>query len=331
MSLLGRDLALDLGAAGTRIYVKGKGIVLDEPSAVARDAETGRVLGYGAEAAGGEYGETCWPVSDGLPADGELTRRLVRHFLRKVHRNPFTRPRMVMALPDGATAIDRVALRDLAFEVESRSLLLVPHAVAAAVGAGVPVKDEAGHMIIDIGRDSARIAVLSNGITVEFGTVPGGGRAVNRSIARLVEREHGLLLDENEAEAAKRCAGVDWKPLDRHVTVRGRDVESGRERAAPLPIQQIYEATRQPVDAVAEAAVGIVGRCPPELAADLGERGAVLVGGGALLRGLCRRLRAALWMPVRRAERPLECLALGLGACVDDLGLIARLRASVRP
>ncbi|TMR89615.1 rod shape-determining protein [Nonomuraea basaltis] len=338
MSLLGRDLAIDLGAASTRIYVKGKGIVLDEPSAVARDAETGKVLGYGADAAcggtgevlgyGGDAacGETCWPFRDGLPADGELARRLVRHFVRKVHWNPFARPRMVMALPEGSTPIDRAALRDVAFDAEARDILLIPHALAAALGAGVPVKDCAGRMVIDIGRDSARIAVLSHGAVVASGTLGGGGQAMNRSIARLVEREHGLLLDEREVEAAKRSAGADWKPLHRQVVVRGRDVETGRERAVPLPVQRIYEATRQPVESIVRAAVGIVERCPPELAADLGERGAVLVGGGALLRGLGRRLRTALCIPVRRAERPLECVALGLGQCVDDLGLIARLR-----
>ncbi|WP_188191787.1 rod shape-determining protein [Nonomuraea sp. SYSU D8015] len=330
MSLLGRDLALDLGAASTRIYVRGKGIVLDEPSAVARDAETGRVLGYGAEAASSADGETCWPISGGLPADAELTRRLVRHFLRKVHRNPFARPRMVMALPEGATPIDRAALCDLAFEVESRGVLLIPHAVAAARGADVPVEDCAGRMVMDIGRDSTRIAVLSRGIVVASGAVPGGGHGMNLSIARLVEREHGLLIDEREAEAAKRTAGTDWKPLGRQVVVRGRDVESGRERAVPLPVQLIYEATRQPVETIVRATVGIVERCPPELAADLGERGAVLVGGGALLRGLCRRLRAALCMPVRRAERPRDSVALGLGHCVADLRLIARLRAAGR-
>ncbi|MFI7706398.1 rod shape-determining protein [Nonomuraea sp. NPDC049480] len=321
---------MDLGAAGTRIYVKRKGIVLDEPSAVARDAVTGRVLGYGAEAVRDGFGETCWPISGGLPADGELTRRLVRHFLRKVHRNPFARPRVVMALPEDATPIDRAALRDMAFEAEARGILLVPHGLAAALGAGVPVRDCAGRMVIDIGRDAARIAVLSRGAVVASGAVPCGGHTMSLSIARLVEHEHGLLIDEREAEAAKRRAGTEWKPLQRQVVVRGRDVESGRERAATLPVQLIYEATRQPVETIVRAAVGIVERCPAELAADLGEQGAVLVGGGALLRGLCRRLRAALCMPVQRAERPLVSVALGLGHCVDDLGLIAKLRAAAR-
>jgi rod shape-determining protein MreB len=329
MSVLGHDLAMDLGAACTRIYVKGKGIVLDEPSAVARHAETGKVLGYGA-AAVDVPGETCWPISDGLPADGELTRRLIRYFVRKVHGHPFARPRLVLALPDGCTRIDRAALRDVAFEAEARDILLIPHALAAALGAGVPVKDCAGWMVIDIGRDAARIAVLSYGAVVASGTVPGGGHAMSRSIARLVEREHGLLIDEGEAEAAKRRAGPEWKPLDRQVLVHGRDAETGRERTAALPVQLIYEATRQPVETIERAAVGIVEDCPAELVADLGERGAVLVGGGALLRGLCRRMRTALCMPVRRAERPLESVALGLGHCVDDLGLIAKLRGGAR-
>ncbi|HEX4816809.1 MAG TPA: rod shape-determining protein [Nonomuraea sp.] len=330
MSLLGHDLAMDLGAASTRIYVRGKGIVLDEPSAVARDPDTGRVLGYGAEATDGTRGETHWPITGGLPADGDLTLRLVRHFVRKVHWNPFPRPRLVMALPDGSTPIDRAALRDMAFDAEARGLLLVPHALAAGLGAGIPIKDCAGRMVIDVGRDSARIAVLSHGNVVASGAVPGGGHAVNAAIARTVERGHGILLAEPEVEAIKRRAGTEGRPAHRQVVVRGRDAETGRERAAALPVQLIYEATRQPVETIVRAAVGIVERCPAELAADLGERGAVLVGGGALLRGLCRRLRAALCMPVRRAERPVESVALGLGRCVDDLGLIARLKGTVK-
>ncbi|MBF8192879.1 rod shape-determining protein [Nonomuraea sp. K274] len=326
MSLLGRDLAVDLGAASTRIYVKGRGIVLDEPSVVMRDSVTGRILGYGAEATCGTGGECCRPVSGGLPVDGELARRMIRHFLRKVHRHPFARPRVVMALPDDSTRIERAALRDVAFEAEVRGIELVSHAVAAALGAGVPVRDWAGHMVIDIGCDSARIAVLSRGTVVAATRVTGGGHAMNRSIARLVEREHGLLIDEREAEAAKRNAGSAWKPLHRQVVVHGRDRETGRERSVPLAVHGIYEATRQPVEAIVRAAVDAVERCPAELAADLGERGAVLVGGGALLRGLGRRLRAALCMPVRRSERPLESVALGLGRCAEELGLLSRLR-----
>ncbi|MEU6711640.1 rod shape-determining protein [Nonomuraea sp. NPDC046802] len=326
MSLLGRDLAIDLGAVSTRIYAKGKGIVLDEPSAVMRDSLTGKIIGYGADTADDAGGETFWPVSGGLPVDGELARRMIRHFLRKVHRRPLFRPRVVMALPENATQLERAALRDVAFDAEVRGILLVPHALAAALGAGLPVKDCAGRMVIDIGHDSARVAVLSHGAVVASTTVLSGGRAINRSIVRMVERQHGVLLDEREAEAAKRRAGTDWKPLHRQVVVCGRDPDTGRERSVTLAVQEIYEATKQPVEAIVRAAVDTVGRCPPELVGDLGERGAVLVGGGALLRGLGRRLRAALSMPVRRAERPLESVALGLGRCAENLGLIAKLR-----
>ncbi|MGW0805721.1 rod shape-determining protein [Nonomuraea sp. NPDC002799] len=326
MSLLGRDLAVDLGAASTRIYVKGRGIVLDEPSAVTRDSLTGKVIGFGAEAACDTGVETCWPVSGGMPVDGELAHRMIRHFLRKVHRHPFSKPRVVMALPEDATPIERTALRDVAFDAEARGILLIPHALAAALGAGLPVKDCAGRMVIDIGRDSARIAVLSHGVVVAAAKVRGGGEAINRSIARLVEREHGLLLDAQEAEAAKRRAGTEWKPLHRQVVVHARDPDTGRERAVTLSVQEIYEATKQPVEAIVRAAMDTVERCPPELVVDLGERGAVLVGGGALLRGLGRRLRAALSMPVGRADRPLEAVALGLGRCAESLGMIAKLR-----
>jgi rod shape-determining protein MreB len=324
MSLFGRDLAMDLGAASTRIYAKRRGIVLDEPSAVMCDGRTGKVIGFGAEAAAlGGGGRTCWPVRGGLPADTELARRMIRHFLRKVHWHPYSRPRVVMALPGDCTPIDRAALRDIAYEAEARIVRLVPHPVAAALGAGLELSDCAGHMVIDIGRDNARIAVLSGESVVASGSVPYGGLAINRAIARFVEREHGLLLDDEEAESAKRRS----TGMNPEVTVRARDPETGREHELVLPVQKISEAIAPPFESIARTAVETVERCPAELAADLGVRGAVVVGGGALLRGLGRCLRDALCMPVRRAERPLEAVALGLGRVVDELGLIRRLRS----
>ncbi|MCF6470354.1 rod shape-determining protein [Nonomuraea sp. MG754425] len=321
MRLLGRDVAVDLGAASTRIYVRRKGIVLDEPSAVMCDGRTGKVIGYGAEAAAlGAVGRTHWPVSGGLPADTELARRMIRHFLRKVHWHPYARPRLVLALPGDSTPIDRAALRDIAYDADARTVHLVPHALAAALGAGLTLNDCTGHMVIDIGRDAARIAVLSGESVVATGSVPYGGRAMTRAIARLVEREHGLQLDDSEAESAKHGA------RDGQVVVLARDPDTGREQELTLSVEQILEATRQPVETIAWAAMETVERCPAELTADLGERGAVLVGGGAMLHGLGRRLREALCMPVRRAEHPLVSVALGLGRFVDELGLAGRFR-----
>ncbi|MEO3873872.1 rod shape-determining protein [Nonomuraea sp. B12E4] len=327
MSLLGRDLALDLGTASTRIYVKRKGIVLDEPSAVRRDNNSGKVIAFGTEAADGaddaDDAETYWPINGGLPADGEMSRRMVKHFLRKVHRHPFSRPRIVMAMPDDSTPIAQMALRDLAFEADARGILLFPHALAAALGAGLPVRDCVGSMVIDIGCETTRIAVVSRGDVVATSTVLGGGRGVDRAIARWVESQYGLVLDEGEADAAKRGAG---QPPYEEVVVKGHDPDTGERRWVALPAQGIREAGGQQVESIAWAAVETVERCPAELAADLSEQGAMLIGGGSLLRGLGRRLRTALSMPVRRAERPLEAVALGLGRCAEELGLIAKLR-----
>ncbi|PZG05407.1 rod shape-determining protein [Nonomuraea aridisoli] len=327
MSLLGRDLAVDLGAARTRIYAKGRGIVLDEPSAVLLDGRTGKVIAYGAEAVGDARGQTHWPVSGGRPADTELALRLVRHFLRKVHRLRFARPRLVMALPGDSTPIDRAALHDMAYEAEARNVVLVPHALAAALGAGLPAGEPAGQMVIDIGRDATRVAVVSGDAVVAHGSVPYGGQAMDRAIARLVEREHGLALGEAEAEAAKVRASAEREPLDGQIVpVRARDRDTGGEHVVPLPVRRLCEAAAQPVEPIARVAVQTVESCPAELAADLGERGVVLVGGGALLPGLGRRLREHLRMPVRTAERPMDSVALGLGRCLDRLGLIGRLR-----
>jgi rod shape-determining protein MreB len=320
LGFMGQDLALDLGRASTQIYARGRGIVLNEPSLVLRNRESGRALRFGSDAARRDDGVAVWPVS----VDGDLTRRMVRYFLRKVHGHPFSRPRLVMALGDDSTPIGRTGVRDTAFEAEARSVYLVRHALAAALGVGLPMDSPLGAMIIDIGRDTSQIAVLAGGYVVAARSVPTGGTAMNRSIADLVRYEHGLLIDGPAAEAAKRCVGASWKPLNRQVVIRGRDEESGCEGAVSLSAREVYEATRQPVDALVRAAVAALDGCPAELASDVGDRGAVLVGGGALLRGMERRLRSRLGIPVRRADQPVECVALGLGRCVDDLGLAGR-------
>ncbi|WP_049556209.1 rod shape-determining protein [Nonomuraea sp. SBT364] len=310
---LGRDLAVDLGTASTQIHARGRGIVLNEPSAVARDPETGRAVRFGTQAL--EGGGTCWPVRAGMPGDLELARLLVRHFVRRVHR--FTRPRLVMALPDGCSPVVARTLSDLAYEADARGVVLVPHALAVALGAGVTLDEPAGTMVVDIGPGLTRIAVLAGGEVVAATSTGVGGDDMNRAIARLIEREHGLLIGGREAEAVKRHAGTAWKPLDRQVLVHGRDPETGRERVVPIAVHELYEATRQPVDAIVRAAVRAVAHCPAELAADLGERGATLAGGGSLLRGLGRRLSTAMGIPVRRAEQPVETVALGLARYVD--------------
>ncbi|MFC5815920.1 rod shape-determining protein [Nonomuraea harbinensis] len=331
LAFLGRDLAIDLGTATTQIYAPGLGVVLNEPSMAAACAATGRTLfgadayaacspssGAGTRAVRHDDGPARWPVREG----GELAGRLVKHFLSKVHGHPYARPRLVMALPDGAPPILSSAVRDLAYEADARRVYLVEHAVAVALGAGLPVTEPAGRMIVDIGPHLTRIAILACGAVVAAGTVHAGGDAVNAAIATLVAREHGLLVGEAEAEAAKLRAGPSWKPLDRHVIVRGLDPESRRERVAWLPVQQLYEVTRAPADAIARAAATALEHCPAELAADVAAHGAVLTGGGALLRGLARRLRAAMGVPVRRADRPVESMALGLGRYADRLGAI---------
>ncbi|MEU4573229.1 rod shape-determining protein [Nonomuraea sp. NPDC023979] len=313
VSPLGRDLAIDLGSVSTQIHARGRGIVLNEPTAVARSPETGRAVRFGAQAVC--CGDTCWPVRGGMPGDPELARLLIRHFVHRVHK--FTRPRLVMALPDGCSPIVARTLGDLAYEADARGVVLVPHALAVALGAGVALDEPAGAMVVDIGPGLTRIAVLAGGDVVTAASTGVGGDDMNRAITRLVEHRHGILISESEAEAVKRDAGTAWKPLHRQVLVHGHDPETGCERVVAVPVHDLYEATRQPVDAIVRAAAQAVEHCPPELAADLGERGATLAGGGSLLRGLARRLRTALAIPVRRADQPVETVALGLARYVD--------------
>ncbi|MEV0595124.1 rod shape-determining protein [Nonomuraea cavernae] len=327
--LMGQDLAVDLGTAGTRIYSRGRGIVLDEPSLVAYDIRTGKIVAYGAEADGLD-GETraVRPVWGQGTLDRDFTRRMLKHFLRKVHAHPYARPRVVMAVPDDSTAVDHRDLRDLAFESDARQIYLVRHALAAALGAGLPLGEPAAVMIIDIGHEFTRVAVLAGGHVVATRTTRSGGDHVNDSIARLVERDHGLIVGDGAAEAAKRGLGPAWKPLDRQVTVHAHTPESGHESQVTLTAQEIYEATSQPADLIVRAAIGALDGCPAEVVADVAVHGAVLLGGGSLVCGLNRRLRARLGVPVRRAVRPRESVALGLGHCADDLALAASLHST---
>lgn len=272
LAFLGRDLALDLGAATTQIHVPGRGIVHDEPSAVARTPE---------DAAGTP------------PEDGDHAVRLITHVVTKVHGHPFARPRLVMPVPSDATPVQRDALRDLAYQAAARRVTLVEQELAAALGAGLPVHDPAGRMIADIGPRLTRVAL-------------------RRGVAALAAREHGLLVGRAEAEAVKRRTGPFWKPPGRYVIARGLDPESRQARVAWVPVQQLYEVTKAPAEAIARAVAAILESCPAELSADVAAHGMVLTGGGALLRGLPRRLRATMGIPVRRAPHPVHATVLGL-------------------
>ncbi|GAA0915595.1 rod shape-determining protein [Nonomuraea longicatena] len=326
MRILGHDLALDLGAASTQIYVRKRGIVLNEPSLVLRDESTGEVVGFGAEEPRTADSVAVCPVSRGVPTDHELTRRLIRHFLRKVHGHSFSRPRMVIALPADSTGLARDVLRDMAFEAEARQVYLVQHGLAAALGAGVQLGDPTAHMIVDLGCDTTRIAVVSRGSVVRAVTVHAGGRDVNRALIAQVRHEHHQVIGEHDAEQAKQRVGTAWKPSRARATVRGTDPETKGESVLLVTAEEVYRATRALVNTVVRAATRLIEECSPETAEDVTDHGATLTGGGALMHGLPDRLHAELGIPVQRAERPVEAVALGLGRCVDDFSLIRKDR-----
>ncbi|WP_214323217.1 rod shape-determining protein [Nonomuraea sediminis] len=321
LRLLGRDVAIDLGAASTQIYVKGKGIVLNEPSVVTRSLATGKVVAVGADPAPKGETLTVRPVSGGLPYDGDLTRHMLRHFLKKAHGHPFARPCMVIALPSDPTGIIGDALSNMAYDIEARRVYLVHHGMAAAMGAGLPVKEATGNMVIDIGCDTTRIAVVSCGAVVAARSLPVGGGDVTKALVALVRREHGLVITEAAAEDAKRR-----KPLE----VPAVDPYTGERRTVTISAELVSMATKTPAERIARAAADMVEGLSPDLALDIADRGAVLTGGGSLLRGLGKRLRQELGIPVQRAERPVESVALGLGRCVDDLRRIPG-RLVIRP
>ncbi|WP_441246114.1 rod shape-determining protein [Kitasatospora sp. McL0602] len=336
----GQDIGIDLGTANTLIYLRGKGIVLNEPSVVAMDKRTGEVLSVGTEAKrtlGRTPGDivTGRPLQDGVIADFEGTRHLLRHLLAKVTGRPGrrfgARPRVVVCVPSGITGVERRAVIEAVTSAGARSVHLIEEPMAAAIGAGLPVHEPTGSMVVDIGGGTTEVAVLSLGGIVAARSIRVAGDRLDAAIIRQVKREHGLLIGERTAEEIKLVIGsADAVPFGddpTEVEVRGRDSVGGLPRTAVVTAEQIRAALDEPVAEIVGAVRLTLDDVPPELSGDVMGQGIVLTGGGALLRGLAQRISRETGLPCRVAENPLDCVAIGSGQCVEEVEALRRVFA----
>lgn len=327
LSFLGRDLAIDLGTANTLVYVRGKGIVLNEPSVVAVNTNTGGILAVGAEAKqmiGRTPGNivAIRPLKDGVIADFEITERMLRYFILKIHRRRYlARPRVVVCVPSGITGVERRAVVEASMLAGARQVHIIEEPMAAAIGAGLPVHEPTGNMVVDIGGGTTEVAVISLGGIVTAQSLRVAGDELDNAIVQHIKKEYSLLLGERSAEQIKMSIGSAFgleDEKDEHAEIRGRDLVSGLPKTVVISAAEVREAIDEPVNSIIDSVKTTLDQCPPELAGDVMDRGIVLTGGGALLRGLDERLRRETGMPVHIAENPLDSVALGAGKCVEE-------------
>lgn len=323
--LLASDIAIDLGTANTLIYLKGKGIVVNEPSVVAVKKSNQEIVAYGSgakEMVGRTPGEiiTVRPLKDGVIADFELAERMIKNFIRKVKINRFIRPRIAIAIPSGITEVEKRAVRDSAEHVGAREVHLIDEPMAAAIGVGLPIHEPVGSMVIDIGGGTTEIAVIALSGIVNSNSIRIAGDEMTESIVQYFKRKYNLLIGENTAELIK-CTIGSAAPYDERgaLTVKGRDLVAGIPKTVEIIGEEVQEALAEPVDAIVEAVKLCLEQTPPELSADILDRGIILTGGGSLLKGLDERLRQETNLPIVVAEDPLTCVVRGTGKVLDNL------------
>ncbi len=324
-SLSGRDMAVDLGTANTLVYVRGEGIVLNEPSVVAVNLHTGEPVAVGTEAARmvgrtPSYIQAVRPLKEGVIADFDICEKMLRYFIDQVHPRKWTRPRMVICVPSGITGVEQRAVQEAAeFAGARRPALIIEEPMAAAIGAGLPVRAPTGSMIVDIGGGTTEVAVISLGGVVASQSVRVGGDELDESIVQFAKKEESLAIGYPTAEEIKKALGSAY-PLERELQaeIRGRDLVTGLPKVIDMTSVAIREAIAEPVSAICDAVKVTLDLTPPELAADIMERGICLAGGGALLHGLAARLREETGMPVFVADRPLDAVALGSGQSLEE-------------
>ncbi len=336
LGMMSNDMAIDLGTANTLVYVKGRGIVLNEPSVVAIENIRGKkqVLAVGEEAKqmlGRTPGniEAIRPLRDGVIADFEVAEEMIKHFIRKVHnRRNFASPQIIVCVPSGSTPVERRAIKQSAENAGARRVHLIPEPMGAAIGAGLPVTEPTGSMILDIGGGTTDVAVLSLGGIVYARAVRVGGDKMDEAIIAYLRRNHNLLVGEGSAERIKKQIGSACPPDDgdgRVMEIKGRDLLNGVPKQLVITERQIAESLAEPIGAIIEAVKVALEQTPPELAADIVDKGIVLTGGGALLGNLDSVLRHATGLAVSIADEPLSCVALGTGRCLEEMSVLKRV------
>jgi rod shape-determining protein MreB and related proteins len=332
---IGRDMAVDLGTANTLVYVRGRGIVLNEPSVVAINTKTGAILAVGAEAKQ-MIGRTpahivaIRPLKDGVIADFDVTEKMLRYFIQKVHRRSFlAKPRVVVCVPSGITGVEQRAVEEATISAGARSAFIIEEPMAAAIGAGLPVHEPTGNMVVDIGGGTTEVAVVSLGGIVTSQSIRIGGDELDESIINYIKKEYSLMLGERTAEEIKIAISSAFPmPDEPQAEIRGRDLVTGLPKTIVVSAEEIRRAIEEPVNAIVDAVKNTLDKTPPELAADIMDKGIVLAGGGSLLKGLDERLKHETGMPISIAEDPLFAVAVGSGKCLEEFEALKRVLIS---
>jgi rod shape-determining protein MreB len=317
-------MAIDLGTANTLVYVRGSGIVLNEPSVVAINTRNNRALAVGMEAKRmigrtPSYIQAIRPLRDGVIADFDITEKMLRYFIQKVHRRRWAKPRIVICVPSGITPVERRAVEEAAYHAGARRAYTIEEPMAAAIGTGLPVGEPSGSMVVDIGGGTTEVAVISLGGIVVSRSIRIGGDELDEAVIDWVKKEYNLLLGERTAEQIKMAIGSAFPYAEEPAAeVRGRDLVSGLPKTIVLSSPEIREAIEEPVQQTVDAVKFTLDKTPPELSADIMERGIVLTGGGALLHGIDERLAYETGMPIVTADRPLQSVVVGSGKCLEE-------------
>jgi rod shape-determining protein MreB len=323
---LSRDLAIDLGTANTLIYVRGQGIVLDEPSVVAININDGKPVAVGLEAKRmmgrtPNHIKAIRPLKDGVIADFEVCEKMLRYFIQRVHASRWSKPRMVICVPSGITGVEQRAVQDAAEYAGARKPVhIIEEPMAAAIGADLPVHEPSGNMIVDIGGGTTEVAVISLGGIVTAQSVRVAGDELDDAVMQYVKKEYSLAIGDRTAEEIKIQMGSAW-PMEEELTadIRGRDLISGLPRSIQLTTEHVREALAEPVAAIVDAVKTTLDKTPPELAADIMEDGIMLTGGGALLGGFDERLAHETGMPIRVSPEPLYAVVIGSGRALENI------------
>ena len=334
--LFSNDLSIDLGTANTLIYVRGKGVVLNEPSVVAiRSGSAGGRGGKSIAAVGLEakrmLGRTpgnitaIRPLKDGVIADFTVTEKMLQYFINRVHETRVLRPspRVLICVPCGSTQVERRAIKESAAGAGAREVYLIEEPMAVAIGASLPVAEPTGSMVVDIGGGTTEVGIMSLGGMVYAQSIRVAGDNFDESIINYVRRRHGVLIGEATAERVKQAIGAAWsKSEHREMEIKGRDIAEGMSRSLVINSEEIYEAIGDALEAITQAVRQALEKTPPELSADIGDKGMVVAGGGALLRDMDRRLMQDTGLPVVIADDPLTCVARGCGRALEEMNVL---------
>lgn len=332
MGFLSKEVGIDLGTANTLIYVKGKGIVIREPSVVAIDKYTGKVLAVG-NAANEMIGRTpenivaVRPMKDGVIADFDITQAMIRTFIKEANVVGIFKPQVIVCIPSGITEVERRAVEEAVIQAGAKEAVLIEEPMAAAIGAGLPVEEAVGNMVMDIGGGTTEVAVISLGGIVASKSIRIAGDALDGAIVNYLKKEEGINIGDRMAEEIKtEIASAYPSEKERNFEVRGRDVTTGLPKTVVIKEEQVRSAISENIDEMVEAIKYVLENTPPELAADIMERGITLTGGGALIRGLDKLITERTKIPTHVAEYPLDCVAVGTGKSLDNIKALSNVR-----